>query len=119
MQTILKLARGNGSQASMVDDYLVQFCAKGADETQSIEFLSPNADDIAFARDDANEFRTYRAEKPCAQLGSFRPSPNQANDKLQFIFINPIILSYQPNGQSRCLWVASPSPGAAGNTEPE
>ena len=117
MQTILKLMCGHRSQASMVDDYLVQFCAKAANETQSIEFPSPDTNDIAFARDDANEFRTNRAEKPRAQLGSFRQSPNQANVEMQYIFINPMILSYQPNGNSVRLWVASPSPGTAGNTE--
>jgi hypothetical protein len=103
----------------MVNDFLVQFCAKAANETQSIEFTSPDADDIAFARDDANESRTNCAEKPGAQLGSFRQSPNQANDKMQYIFINPMILAYQPNGNPLPLWVASPSPGTAGNTESE
>ena len=119
MQTILKVVCGNGSQASMIDAYLIQYCEKVANDTQSIEFPSPGADDIAFAWDDANESRTDCADKPRAQLGSFRPSPNQANDKTQFIFINPVILSYQPDGQSRCLWVGSPSPGTAENTESE
>jgi hypothetical protein len=119
MQTILKVVCGDGSQATMVDAYLLQFCEKAANETQSIEFPSPDADDVAFAWDDANEFRTNCAVKPRAQLGSFRESPNQANGKMQFIFINPMILSYQPNGNSLRLWVASPSPGTAGNTESE
>ncbi len=119
MQTILKVVCGNGSQASMVDAYLVQFCEKVVNETQPMQFPSPNDDDIAFARDDANEFQTNCAEKRRAQLGSFRQLPNRANDKMQFIFINPMILSYQPNGQSLRLWVASPSPGTAGNTESE
>jgi hypothetical protein len=119
MQTILKVVCGNGPQASMIDAYLVQYCEKVTNETQSMEFPSPDADDIVFARDDANESGTNCVEKPRAQLGSFRQSPNQANDKMQFISINPMILSYQPDGQSRCLWVASPSPGTAGNTESE
>lgn len=117
MQTIVRLMCDNRSQASMLDDYLVRFCEKVAKETQAIEFPSPGADDIAFARDDANEFRTNCAEKRPAQLGSFSQLPNQANDKMQFIFINPIILSYKPNGHGLRLWVASPSPGTAGNTE--
>jgi hypothetical protein len=119
MQTILKVACGNGSQAGMVDAYLLQFCEKAANETQSIEVPSPDADDIAFAWDDANEFRINCAAKPRAQLGSFGQLANQANDKMQLIFINPMILSYQPNGRSLRLWVASPSPGTAGNTESE
>jgi hypothetical protein len=119
MQTKLKLMCGNRSQASMVDDFLVQFCLKAANETRSIEFTSPDAGDIAFARDDANEFWTNCAEKPRAQLGSFGQSPNQANGKMQLIFLNPMILAYQPNGNPLPLWVASPSPGTAGNTESE
>jgi hypothetical protein len=119
MQTILKLMCGHRSQASMVDDYLVQFCAKAANETQSIEFPSPDAGDIAFARDDANEFWTNRAEKPRAQLGSFGQLPNQANGKIQLIFLNPMILAYQPNGNPLPHWVTSPFPGTAGNTESE
>src|SRR5437868_14588321 len=74
MQTIIKVVCGNGSQASMIDAYLVQYCEKAANETQGIEFPSP--DDIAFAWDDANESRANCAEKPRAQLGSFRQPPN-------------------------------------------
>jgi hypothetical protein len=103
----------------MIDAYLVQYCEKVANEARPVELPSPDADDVAFAWDDANEFRTNCAEKPRAQLGSFRQSPNQANHNLHFIFINPMILSYQPNGQSLRLWVASPSPGTAENTESE
>src|SRR6266567_5525450 len=118
MQTILKVVCDNKGQARMVDDYLAQFCAKAANEAQSIEFPS-STDDVAFARDDADEFRDNFAGKKRAQLGSFGKLPNQANSTTQSIFVNPIILSYRPNGQNLCLWVSSHSPGTAGNTESE
>ena len=117
MQTILKVVCDNRGQASMVDDYLVQFCAKAANEAQAVEFASPDGDDVAFVRDDAEEVRNNCAEQPRAQLGSFGRSPNQANDKTTIIFINPVILSYRPDGQKLRLWVSSPSPGTAGNAE--
>ena len=37
MQTILKVVHDNRGQASMVDDYLAQYCARSANEALSIE----------------------------------------------------------------------------------
>ena len=110
MQTILKVMCDNRGQASMVDDYLVRFCAKAANEEQAIEFPPPDADNVAFVRDDGGEIRGNRAEQPRAQLGGFGNSPNHAISKTTTIFINPVILSYGPNGQKVRLWVSSPSP---------
>jgi hypothetical protein len=99
MQTTLKVVCDNRSQASLVDNYLVRFCAKAANEGRAIEFPPPDADDVAFARDDAKEIRGNSAEEPRAQFGGFGSSPNQANSKTNIIFINPVIISYGPNGQ--------------------
>ena len=119
MQTILKVISDNRGQASIVDDYLVQFASKAAQEPQSVEFPSPYADDVVFARDDADETRDKGAEKPRAQLGSLGQSPNQANGNTKFIFMNPIILSYRRDGQNLRVWVKSLSPGTAPDTESE
>jgi hypothetical protein len=119
MQTILKVICDNRGQANMVDDYLVKFAARAAQEPESIEFPSPYADDVAFTRADGHESRDNCAEKPGAQLESFGQSPNQANGKTKFIFMNPIILSCRPDGQNLRLWVESPSPGTDRNTESE
>jgi hypothetical protein len=119
MQTILKVVCDGRSQASMVDEYLAQFCAKAASELQSIDLSSSDAEGFVFAKDDADEVRNHRPEKIRARLGSFERSPNQANSNTQYIFVNPIILSYRPDGQTMRHWVASPSPGPAGNTENE
>ena len=113
MQTILKVVCDNRGQVSMVDDYLVRFCAKAANEEQAIEFPPPDADNVAFVRDDGGEIRGNRAEQPRAQLSSFGNSPNRAMSKTTIIFINPVILSHGPNGQKMRLWVSSPSPGNA------
>ena len=117
MQTILKVMWDNRGQGSMVDDYLVRFRAKAANDEQAIEFPAPNADDVAFVRDDADKIRDNSAEQPRAQLGGFRSSPNHANSSTKTIFINPVILSYGPNGQKLRLWVSSPSAGTPGNGE--
>jgi len=117
MQTILKVICDNRGQADMVEQYLVHFAIKASKEPESIEVPSQDADDVAFARDDAHEFRDNCAEKPCAQLGSFGQSPNQANGRTKFVFMNPIILTYRPDEQNLRLWVASPSPGTAPNAE--
>ena len=120
MQTLLKVVFDNRGQASMVHDYLALFHAKAAaNEAQFIESLSSDTDDVAFARDDAREFRDNGAERERAQLGSFGQVPNQANSKNLFIFVNPIILSFRRNGPNLRLWVESPSPGAAANPESE
>jgi hypothetical protein len=119
MQTILKVMCDDMGQASMVESYISQFHAKAAKDPQSIEFPSLEGDDVAFARDDANEFRDNCTEQPRAQLGSFGPSPNLADSNTQFIFMNPIILSYRPNGSSLRLWVSSPSPGTTQSAETE
>jgi len=120
MQTILKVVHDNRGQASMVDDYLAQFCARSADEALPIE-SSFDDDNIAFVRDDAYEFRYTRGERQLAQLGSFEHLPNQANGTTQFILINlnPIILLYRRNGQNLRLSVASTSSGAVENSESE
>ena len=118
MQTIVRVIGDKRGQADMVDHYLAQFAVKASKEPELIEFPSPDADDVAFARDDAHEFRA-RAETPRAQLGSFGQSPNQANGGTKFVFVNPIILTYRPDGQGLGLWVASPSTGRAPNAESE
>ena len=117
MQTMLKVVLDNRGQASMIDDYLLRFCAKAANEEQAIEFPPIDADDVAFVRDDAEEIRGNSAERPRVRLGGFGSSPNQANSKTKLIFINPVILSYGPNGQKLRLWVSSPSNGTTGNAE--
>ena len=121
MQTILKVVHDNRGQASMVDDYLAQFCARSVNGEPSIESPFFEDDNIAFVRDDAYEFRDNRAERKRAQLGSFEHLPNQANSTTQFILINlnPIILLYRPNGQNLRLSVASIPSGAAENSESE
>ena len=119
MQTIVKVICDNRGQADMVDHYLAQFAVKASKEPELIEFPSPDADDVAFARDDAHESPGNCAEKPRAQLGSFGQSPNQANGRTKFVFMNPIILTYRPDGQSLGLWVASPSPGTPPDAESE
>lgn len=122
MQTILKVVHDNRGQASMVDDYLAQYCARSANEALSIDspFLLDD-NNIAFVRDDAYEFRDTRSERKRAPLGSFEHLPNQANSTTQFILINlnPIILLYRPNGQNLRLSVASIPSGAAENSESE
>lgn len=117
MQTILKAMCDNRGQASMVDDYLVRFRAKAANEEQAIDFPPANAEDVAFVRDDAEEIRGNSAEQPRARLGGFGGSSNQVNSKTKIIFINPVILSYGLNGQKLRLWVSSPSPGTDGTAE--
>ena len=119
MQTILKVICDNRGQASIVNDYLARFARKAAQEPQSVEFPSPYADDVVFARDDADETRDKCAEKPRAQFGSLGQSPNQANGNTEFILMNPIILTYWRDGQNLRVWVKSPSPGTAPNTESE
>jgi hypothetical protein len=101
----------------MVDDYLVQFCAKAASETQVIDFPWPGSADVAFARDDAQTPRGNCGEPRRALLGSFSQLSSEANSKTQFIFVNPVIISFRPEGQSLRLWVSSPQPGMDGNTE--
>jgi hypothetical protein len=103
----------------MIDDYLAQYCAETTNEALSIEPASSEGDNVAFVRDDADEFRDNCAEQKRAQLGSFVWSPNQANSKALLIHMNPIILLYRPNGQNLRIWVASTSPGAAGQPESE
>jgi hypothetical protein len=119
MQTIVKVICDNRGQAHMVDHYLAQFAVKASKEPESIEFPSPSADDVAFGRDDDHESRDNCAEKPSAQLGSFGQSPNQANGRTKFVFVNPIILAYRPDRRSLRLWVASPSTGTVPNPESE
>lgn len=119
MQIILKVTCDNRGQAGIVDDYLVRFASKAAQKPQSFEFPSPYADDVVFARDDANEIRDKCVEKPRAQLGTLGQSPNHANGNSKFILMNPIIRSYRRDGQNLRVWVKSPSPGTAPNTESE
>jgi hypothetical protein len=117
MQTILKVICDNRGQADMVDQYLARFAVKASRESESIEFPSMEADDVFFARDDVRESRDDCAQKAKVQLGSFAQSPKQANGRTKFVFMNPIILSYRPNGQSLRFWVASPSSGTAPNAD--
>ncbi|SRR5258708_4103003 len=121
MQTILKVVRDNRGQASMVNDYLAQFCAKAANEALSIESPFSDGDNVAFVRDDEDELRDNCAEQQRVYLGSFGRLPNQADSKMQSILINlnPIILLYLPNGRNLRLGVAGTSSGAAGNSESE
>jgi len=71
MQTILKVVHDNRGQASMVDDYLAQFCARSANEALPIESSSFDDDNIAFMRDDVYEFQDNREERQRA-IGQFR-----------------------------------------------
>ena len=73
MQTILKVVHDNRGQASMVDDYLAQYCARSANEALSIEspFLLDD-NNIAFVRDDAYEFRDNAFRTKARTLGQFR-----------------------------------------------
>ena len=119
MQTILRVLNDNRGQGSMVDHYLSRFCERDANEAQSSEFDTGDSDNLAFLRDDADEFQDNCAEQQRAHLGSFRDLPNQANSKTQFIFMNPIILLYRPDGHNLRLWVARTSSEAAENSEPE
>ena len=114
MQTVLRVVVDNRGQAAIVDDYLVRFSDRAVNEGTSIEFPSPSADDVAYARDDADEVLNHPSEKPRGQLGSFPRTPNQADSsKMLFIHVNPAILSFQPDGRKLRLWVSSPSPGAS------
>ena len=119
MRTILKVICDNRGQASIMDDYLARFAGKAAQGPQSFEFPSPYADDVVFARDDANETCDKCAEKPRAQLGILGQSPNHANGNTKLILMNPIVLSYRRDGQNLRVWVRSPSPGRVPNTESE
>ncbi len=119
MQTILKLVRNNRGQAGMIDDYLAQYCAETTNEALSIETGSSESDNVAFVRDDADEFRDKSAEQKRAQLGSFEWPPNQSNSKILHIYMNPVILLYRPNGQNLRVWVASTFPGQTRHPESE
>jgi len=55
MQTILKVVCDNRGQVSMVDDYLVRFRAKAANEEQAIILPPTDTDDVTFVRDDEGE----------------------------------------------------------------
>jgi len=116
MQTILKIVCDKRGQAQTVDDYLVRFCEKAAGLGPANELPSPSADDVAFARDDVPELREDGISDGRAQLGSFG-APNMVNGNMTLVFVNPVIVSYRPDGQNLRLWVGSPSPGKAGDTE--
>ena len=81
MQTILKVVCDNRGQVSMVDDYLVRFRAKAANEEQAIILPPTDTDDVTFMRDDGGEMRGNRAEQARAQLSGFGSSPNRAISK--------------------------------------
>jgi hypothetical protein len=106
-------------QGSTVDRYLSLFCTRDANEVRSSEFDFDDSDNVAFLRDDADEFQNSRTEQQRAHLGSFINLPNQANRKTQFISMNPIILLYRPDGQNLGLWVTRTSSEAAENSESE
>jgi hypothetical protein len=116
MQTILKIVCDKRGQAHTVEDYLVRFCEKAAGLLPVNEFPSTNADDVAFARDDTPEFQENCTAQSPAQLGSFG-TLSQMNSAMTLVFVNPVIVSYRPDGQSLRLWVGSPSERKAGNTE--
>ena len=119
MQTILRVLNDNRGQGSMVDRYLSLFCTRDANEAQSSEVDFYDSDNVAFLRDDADEFQDNCGEQQRAHLGSFRNLPNLANRKSQFIFMNPIILLYRPDGQNLGLWVARTCSETAENSESE
>jgi hypothetical protein len=118
MQTILKVVRDNRGQANMVDNYIAAFCERFADESPLSMFPTEHAD-VAFARDDAHDLLVSSRDQSAASLGSFCASLHQTNDKVRFVFVNPVIVSYRSNGQKLRLWVGSPSLGKAGSTETE
>lgn len=119
MQTILKVVCDNRGQAHMVEAYLAEFCARFAAESPLREFPASDADDVAFAWDEERKLPASSVDQPIGGLGSFRPSLHQANERVSFVFVNPVIVSYRPNGQKLRLWVGSPSLGKPGNTEAE
>ena len=116
MQTILKVVCDNRGQTQMVNDYVAQFCAKLANEKSArdaprtrLDF--PETDDVAFVKDDCQEVASEVSENapvPLVRLGSFGPFSNQVNENTQLIFVNPIILSYRPNGRQYFMKVQSP-----------
>jgi len=116
MQTILRVVCDNKGLAPMIDNYLARFISKAESEASSTEVISSEDDNIVFVRDDSDEPREDYAEEQRAQLGSFDLWPNQAQSKLQLIYMNPIILLYRPDGQNLRLWVAGTSLGAAENS---
>ena len=118
MQTILKVVYDNRGQAHMVEEYLAAFCERFTGETPLSKFPVEH-DDVAFARDDTHDLPACTQHQPVASLGSFRASLHQANERVHFVFVNPVIVSYRPNGQKLRLWVGSPSLGKAGSAETE
>ncbi len=81
MQILLKVVYDNSDHSSIVDDYLAQFSARILNEDVSVEF-PPSEGEVAFARDDSDEFRDNREGRDRAQLGSFRPIPNRGGATL-------------------------------------
>lgn len=118
MQTILKVICDNRGQAHMVEEYLAAFCERFGVDTPLSEFPVEH-DDVAFVRDDSCGLSAFAQDQSAAGLGSFCAALHQANERVQFVFVNPVIVSYRPNGQKLRLWVGSPSLGKAGSTETE
>ena len=115
MQTILKVICDNRGQTQIVNDYVATFCAKLTSESsamasQRTNFDFPETDDVAFVEDDCQEPLTENDDEvgKRLRLGSFGPLPNQVNKNTQLIFVNPIILSYWPNGRKYFIKVPSP-----------
>ena len=98
MQTILKVLRDNKSQVGIDDGFLTQLSTNSPNDVLS---TSPSSDscEVVFVRDDAYEFQDKGAKRQRSQLNSFGCSPNQANSKTIFIFMDPFIFPYRSNGK--------------------
>ena len=118
MQTILKVVCGNRGPYQMIEDLAAAFSSRFDTESTVSEFPPPGSDDVAIAIDDCLELRNSTVDAGDVILGSFRPEL-RGNEQLQFILVNPVIVSYRPNGQKVRFLLGSPSQGKTRNTETE
>lgn len=116
MQTILKVMCDGRSRFQMIEDYLTAFYSRFEDQAID-EIATPGSDDVAFAMDDSPTAQEGSVQELDRTLGSFRPSLHVGNEKLQFIFVSPVIVFYRPNGQRLRLLLGTPSLGTTQRTE--
>jgi hypothetical protein len=117
MQTILKVVCGNRGPSQMIEDLAAAFSSRFDIESTVPEFPPPGSDDVAIAIDDCLELRNS-TDVGDAILGSFC-TRLRGNEQLQFILVNPVIVSYRPNGQKLRFLIGSPSQGKTGSMESE
>jgi len=118
MQTILKVVCGNRGPCQMIEELAAAFSSRFDTGSTVSEFPPPGSDDVAIAIDDCLELRNSAVDANEAILGSFVPAM-KGNEQLQFILVNPVIVSYRPNGQKLRFLIGSPSQGKTGSTESE